>query len=150
MDKVELCHCPPGNPANCQTICVAQAAVPAHLTHGDLLGECGIDRSCSIYKTAPALAVDKPALYEMFLKVYPNPSVQSTSVSFAVEIPGKTRIWLTNYLGQTINTLFEGFLNEGDMQQIEVGLGNLQPGMYICTLQQSDGKVISQKITLQR
>jgi hypothetical protein len=37
---VTLCHIPPGNPANAQTIEVAQAAVPAHLAHGDLLGEC--------------------------------------------------------------------------------------------------------------
>jgi len=150
MNKVELCHCPPGNPANCQTICVAQAAVPAHLAHGDLLGECGIDGSCSIYKTAPALAVTQTAENEIFLKVYPNPSVRSTTVSFAVEIPGKTRIWLTNYVGQTISTLFEGFLTEGDMQRIEVGLGNMQPGMYICTLQQSDGRMLNRKIIVQR
>ena len=37
---VTLCHIPPGNPANAQTIEVAQAAVPPHLAHGDSLGEC--------------------------------------------------------------------------------------------------------------
>ncbi len=37
---VTLCHIPPGNPANPQTIEVAQAAVPAHLAHGDSLGAC--------------------------------------------------------------------------------------------------------------
>jgi hypothetical protein len=38
--KVTLCHIPPGNPANAQTITVGQAAVAAHLAHGDYLGEC--------------------------------------------------------------------------------------------------------------
>ena len=37
---VTLCHVPPGNPDNAHTIEVAQAAVPAHLAHGDLMGEC--------------------------------------------------------------------------------------------------------------
>jgi hypothetical protein len=38
--KVTLCHIPPGNPADAQTITVGHAAVPAHLAHGDYLGEC--------------------------------------------------------------------------------------------------------------
>jgi len=39
-DMVTLCHIPPGNPENAQTIDVDQAAVAAHLAHGDLLGAC--------------------------------------------------------------------------------------------------------------
>jgi uncharacterized repeat protein (TIGR01451 family) len=38
--KVAICHIPPGNPDNPQTICVAEEAVPAHLEHGDSLGAC--------------------------------------------------------------------------------------------------------------
>ena len=41
QDKVEICHIPPGNPANAHTIVVDDSAVPAHLAHGDYLGECG-------------------------------------------------------------------------------------------------------------
>jgi hypothetical protein len=37
---VTLCHIPLGDPANAQTIVVSQAAVVAHLAHGDYLGEC--------------------------------------------------------------------------------------------------------------
>jgi hypothetical protein len=37
---VTLCHIPPGNSENAHTIEVGQAAVPAHLAHGDTLGEC--------------------------------------------------------------------------------------------------------------
>jgi hypothetical protein len=39
--KTTLCHIPPGNPANAHTICVGNAAVPAHLEHhGDFVGTC--------------------------------------------------------------------------------------------------------------
>ena len=39
--KVSICHIPPGNPANQQTIRVGPAAVNAHLAHGDHVGACG-------------------------------------------------------------------------------------------------------------
>ena len=39
--KTTICHIPPGNPANAHTICVGNAAVPAHLdNHGDFVGTC--------------------------------------------------------------------------------------------------------------
>jgi hypothetical protein len=38
--KVVVCHYPPGNPANFHTISVGEAAVTAHLNHGDELGAC--------------------------------------------------------------------------------------------------------------
>ena len=38
--KTTVCHIPPGNPANAHTICVGNPAVPAHLAHGDHLGQC--------------------------------------------------------------------------------------------------------------
>ncbi|MFQ5414067.1 MAG: pilus assembly protein TadG-related protein [Phycisphaerae bacterium] len=38
---VEICHYPPGNPANAHTITIAPAAVQAHFDqHGDYYGEC--------------------------------------------------------------------------------------------------------------
>ena len=41
--KTTVCHIPPGNPANAHTICVGNAAVPAHLDHGDFIGTCVCD-----------------------------------------------------------------------------------------------------------
>lgn len=40
-NKVQICHIPPGNPGNANTLCVNATAVPAHLAHGDHLGACG-------------------------------------------------------------------------------------------------------------
>src|SRR5205823_3219208 len=34
-DEVSICHIPPGNPRNSQTLCIGLDSVPAHLNHGD-------------------------------------------------------------------------------------------------------------------
>lgn len=39
-ERVTICHYPPGNPDNPQTITVNESAVDAHLEHGDTIGEC--------------------------------------------------------------------------------------------------------------
>jgi hypothetical protein len=45
VEKVDICHRPPGNPTNVQRITVGAPAVPAHLAHGDTIGTIG---DCSI------------------------------------------------------------------------------------------------------
>ena len=45
--KTTICHIPPGNPANAHTLCIGNAAVPAHLqNHGDYLGACQQEQPC--------------------------------------------------------------------------------------------------------
>jgi len=44
-NKVIICHLPPGNPGNTQTIQVSVNSVKAHLAHGDRIGDCN---SCSL------------------------------------------------------------------------------------------------------
>lgn len=39
-DKVDICHLPPGNPENAQTISIAASTLATHLAHGDKEGEC--------------------------------------------------------------------------------------------------------------
>jgi len=46
--KTTICHIPPGNPANAHTLCIGNAAVPAHLdNHGDHLGACQNEKPCT-------------------------------------------------------------------------------------------------------
>jgi hypothetical protein len=40
-NKVTICHIPPGNPANAQTITEGAPSTPGHIrNHGDYLGAC--------------------------------------------------------------------------------------------------------------
>ncbi len=47
---VTICHIPPGNPANMHTITISVNALPAHLAHGDYVGDCA-GGSGTIYYT---------------------------------------------------------------------------------------------------
>jgi outer membrane protein OmpA-like peptidoglycan-associated protein len=47
--KITICHYPPGNPENVQTITVSRSSWKAHREHGDHLGEC----SCEELKNCP-------------------------------------------------------------------------------------------------
>jgi len=40
LERVAICHIPPGNPSNAHMITVGASAVAAHLGHGDTLGPC--------------------------------------------------------------------------------------------------------------
>ncbi len=42
-NKIRVCHRPPGNPDHRKTIKIGRSAVPAHLDHGDFVGECPDD-----------------------------------------------------------------------------------------------------------
>ena len=48
--KVTICHLPPGNPSNAQTLSVGQSAVSAHLAHGDYLGECQVSAPVNLLR----------------------------------------------------------------------------------------------------
>jgi len=73
--KVYVCHVPPGNHANVQTISISVNAVQAHvpLHGGDHLGRC--DQRCGSNKTddaqVPELMVDEET--GMNIVLYPNP-----------------------------------------------------------------------------
>lgn len=48
-NQITICHIPPGNPNNPQTLTIAGSALSAHLAHGDYQGACrppGPDASC--------------------------------------------------------------------------------------------------------
>ena len=58
--KTEICHIPPGNPDNFQTIVVSMNALPAHLAHGDLVGVCDniVQKSCQPGATQSCVCSD--------------------------------------------------------------------------------------------
>lgn len=60
-DKITICHIPPGNPDNPQTIVISESALEAHLAHGDTIGPCSgnilLKLSSNITSGTPPLTI---------------------------------------------------------------------------------------------
>lgn len=83
--KVMLCHVPPGNPNNTQSLSISISAVPAHLTQhaGDRLGSCNMTCGYAKSDVIGDLYSEETPFGEVELIVYPNPS--STNFTFKLE-----------------------------------------------------------------
>jgi len=148
LDKVELCHIPPGNPNKAHTICVSVNAVATHLEHGDVLGACGIDHSCDDdAKSAPDLPISSFEA-ETTLNAYPNPFNTSTTVEFSSSVDGRITLELFDYTGKLIKVLYNSEAEAGSPYEVEVNASGLQQGLMFCILKHSDGTVKIQKLVL--
>jgi hypothetical protein len=98
LNKVAVCHIPPGNPSNAHTICISENGVPAHLAHGCSLGACAVD-------TADA---DSSAQTDVDLVVAPNPMVQDAYVQLVTSEQETVLVTLVDGMGRTRQVLFSG------------------------------------------
>jgi len=83
LEKITLCHVPPGNPSKAHSISIASSSVSAHLAHGDYLGTCDDSDDDNDH---PILGFDKAKvitssntgviqIYNKILDLQSNPSI---------------------------------------------------------------------------
>ena len=53
--RITICHIPPGNPGNPQTITIPLSAWPAHQAHGDVIGTCSVTSTPTTVVTPTAV-----------------------------------------------------------------------------------------------
>jgi PKD repeat protein len=130
--KVYLCHVPPGNPGNPQTLSISVNAVPSHLGNheGDHLGAC--DQSCDNLKSSiVAGELISSHDHEFSVILYPNPFTAALNVS--VETESEEPITLRIYdLSGKLMVEQKGIAPE---QEITAG-SDLMAGTYIMKVQQ--------------
>jgi hypothetical protein len=147
LDKVEICHIPPGNPANRHTLCVALSAVATHLAHGDSLAACGTVRTCSDTKS---ILAENTNPYEndgnSRMKVFPNPFSQNAMVTFNSPVADYVTIKILDHFGRTVSTLFANYVEKDIGYKVEVDGAILSHGMYFIVHQNSDGKMDIEKL----
>ncbi len=61
---------------------------------------------------------------------YPNPFNPSTKISFSIPTDANVTVRIYNYLGQLVETLYDGYMNAG-FHKIEWNAKNMASGMYI-------------------
>jgi hypothetical protein len=104
QDKVYVCHKLNGVHGNgtigdnSHTLCVSVNAVPAHLAHGDCLGQCPNGNR----PAAPAATVVEPVTQvQQTLGVYPNPSRGQVQVNLGIA-NAKSQIYIINSKGTIV------------------------------------------------
>ncbi|MBI5218463.1 MAG: T9SS type A sorting domain-containing protein [Bacteroidia bacterium] len=88
-DKIKICHCPDGNPNNCQTITISIGALDAHLALGDYVGPC-------INNMQPEL---------LKVLVSPNPYATQTNIEYDLREESLVKIDVYNQTGYKIHTI---------------------------------------------
>jgi hypothetical protein len=137
---VYICHAPPGNPTNVQTIAVGVPAVAAHLSNhsGDKLGVCG--QTCA--PGAARMAANNVIGAEV--KVYPNPN----NGTFTIELPyieDQASIMIKDVAGKTIQSRI---ITEADGNKLTLNLGDAARGMYFVEVTYGDQRFRT-KVTVQ-
>lgn len=138
-NKVVLCHYPPGNNGNPQTLCIAPSAVPAHLANhpGDCLGPCPGQKIAS-----PSAIVE-----DLHYHISPNPVTDKAEISFMVFEKGNLRIELLDLLGRNIQTIYESFTEADTEHALDLDATRLTQGVYLIRFNTPDG-VATEKVTV--
>jgi hypothetical protein len=140
MEKVIVCHIPPGNPGNAHEICISPNAVPAHLAeHGDMLGACimEIHEVAKVKNFTPEETTD-------ITTVQPNPS----RGQFELKLPGsgKAEIAVYNSNGRLVQ---KKTVQLNGKIPVQFDLNKEAAGVYLIEVN-VNGKIETQRIVIQR
>jgi subtilisin-like proprotein convertase family protein len=149
LQKIEICHNPPGN---AQTICVSPNAVANHLSHGDHLGACGTNQPCGApLKTAPVDGGTPAQGHDVVeLIAFPNPFAVSTTLEFLVPTDMSMRLTVFNMNGQQMAVLFDANAEAGRHYTVDWKADGITSGIYFAQLITSTGEVKTLKLVVER
>ncbi len=122
-NKVLVCHIPPGNNNNPQSICISANAVATHLAHGCYVGPCGSFKGGRKADENGNISLQE-ITEEGTWNIYPNPS----NGTFVLELPSKeqAQVIITNVQGQVV---YKQEVNNTSKLTIE--LANAAKGIYL-------------------
>jgi hypothetical protein len=151
--KVMVCHHSANNKT--ETICVDASAVPAHLAHGDELGDCGATVSCTssarleengVHLDDHAETLNQLANgVESPLVAYPNPFANTTTLAFTATSSEQTQVEILDLNGNVLMLVYSGKTEAGQQYAFEVDGSKWNSYIYIARIM-SNG--ISQNVKL--
>jgi hypothetical protein len=129
-----ICH--KGN-----TICVSNASIANHLSHGDALGTCSSSPAIlSNISVAVKETTRAGSAYQ--LNNFPNPLSRSTTITYSVPQPGKVSLKIYDVLGRPVKTLINTEVQAGAYiihWNVNDEKGNAVPaGVYLLRIQAGD------------
>ncbi len=139
LDKVQVCHVPPGNPSNAHGICISANAVPAHLAKGSYLGEC-----INATNTITSKGISGKGIYKieqnverLTVQTISNPAPAYFTLVTRSNNPNAIQLRVFNVLGKVV----EVRNNVAANSTLQLGQ-NYRPGMYYAEVVQGKERVI--------
>jgi hypothetical protein len=129
--KVVICHATGSISNPWVQICIAAAAVPAHLAlnMGDSVGNCSFS-----FKNEKEVTITTSSLNP--IRAYPNPFNDKLSINFTLSEASKVRLELFTVAGQLIAVLCDGEVKASGLHTAEFTADeSASKGMYIYRLQ---------------
>ncbi|MFC1732465.1 T9SS type A sorting domain-containing protein [candidate division KSB1 bacterium] len=141
-NKIYICHVPPGNLFNPQTICISMNALSAHIGHGDPVGPCIAcgqnPKSIGVNETH---ANDQQVLD---IEMFPNPANSNVSI-YLHGLEGKASLTIVDQLGKLV---WKEELPEGQSKtSVKLDDTNFKNGVYYVTLI-SNGQVMNKMLII--
>jgi hypothetical protein len=153
--KVTICHIPPDNPLNPQTLCVGLASLVEHLFHGDQVAECGFVSPCGseempfIFIPGQAEIMADAMDGMPMLEIFPNPVTDQSTVRFILHEDIYAELVLFDMHGRETAALYQDEVKAGMINDVSINSDQLSAGIYLVRLITNDGKnQLSRKIIL--
>lgn len=143
--KLYVCHVPPGNPGNENTICIDYNGVDAHITAGAKghencrIGRCEWTDQCVISKKGED-ANDLVTSATGGLIVYPNPAKELIHVEFNRQENEDAVIEIFETSGKKVVSRKINDEVDGDTDVISFDLNALSTGVYILKIKTTTGR----------
>ncbi|MDO9187509.1 MAG: HYR domain-containing protein [Bacteroidia bacterium] len=151
-NKVMICH-KSGN-GKTQTLCIDASSIADHLAHGDQLGECGVNLACFTPAGREMEESDNAVIENignnMNVLAYPNPFNTTTTISFNSTQDDRVSIKVYNIEGAEVSNLFEGNLKAGDVKDVIFDGTSLPNGIYFYKVMTNGGKMIVNKLIINK
>ncbi|MEY3416966.1 MAG: hypothetical protein RL060_1077, partial [Bacteroidota bacterium] len=140
--KVMVCHRSGNN--KMETICVDASAVPAHLAHGDALGDCGANVSCtanSRVDEGDTHEEEHSSIGNMLsanatptLVAYPNPFANTTTLAFTATNSEQTQVEILDLNGNIVMRVYDGHTEAGNQYSFEIDGSKWNSYIYIARI----------------
>ncbi|MBK9017951.1 MAG: T9SS type A sorting domain-containing protein [Saprospiraceae bacterium] len=143
-DKVFVCHVPPGNPGNANTICISPNAVQVHLDHGDYLGEC----TCTGQNLSlPGANGGFAELDEQEIEMFPNPASKKVTFHLHGFRDEVAEVTLFDYSGKAV---WQTTLEEGQYElTLDLSGSDYVSGIYFVKVS-SASNVLTKRLVVSR
>ncbi len=112
---------------------------------------CKADNSIfSVFSSGLLFTTEAPPSANFVMKSFPNPFVQTTTVSLTGTTSNYATLGLYNMDGVEVRTIYQGALKSDENYQFELNAGNLKEGLYFYKLVTQEGDVVLDRVVLNR